>query len=207
MRVFISFLTAFTIWVRLPPASHACDSAGPTPFAVDPALQGIDQQPPALGVVSVVRVQRGKGPQWEGCSYGAGSCDGAGYIVLGGAATDDMTEVDRIGYRFTLVEGTPPSRFTVPPPTFLPTVFDGQIWLEWDDGASDDQESFDFTLSLVAIDVAGNESAPRMVRIADDAGGCTVAAWSRSPRTQGVPIVLLASVTMFVRRRRPRSPE
>jgi hypothetical protein len=126
MRVSISLLAAFALWLRLPPAAHACESAGPTPFGIDPAMQAVDKQPPALGTVSVVRIQRGKGPQWEGCSYGAGSCDGAGYIVLGGAATDDMTEANRIGYRFTLVQGTPPTRFAVPPPNVLPGVFDGR---------------------------------------------------------------------------------
>jgi MYXO-CTERM domain-containing protein len=73
----------------------------------------------------------------------------------------------------------------------------------WADGASDDQEAIDFTLSIVAVDHAGNESAPKTVRVvAEGRGGCAVA--SRTHRRDVVAFPLLALATLAARRRDAR---
>ena len=77
-----------------------------------------------------------------------------------------------------------------------------ELSLWWIDGNTDDQEAFDFTLALVAVDRAGNESAPKTVRIVSEGGGCSVASPAR-PRG-AVAFALVTLIALGVRRR-PRS--
>ena len=79
------------------------------------------------------------------------------------------------------------------------TVLDGELWFAWDDG-TEDHEPIDFTLRVVAIDRAGNESAPQMVRVTDDPGGCAIAR-PRAPY-RGLAIAGGAALLLVVRRRR-----
>jgi len=59
-------------------------------------------------------------------------------------------------------------------------------------------------LQVVAIDGAGNESAPQTVRVADDPGGaCAVA----RPRRSGAgPATVVAAVLLLAARKRRRKP-
>ena len=60
----------------------------------------------------------------------------------------------------------------------------GDLMLDWVDSATDGQPTLNFTLRVVAIDLAGNESAPQTVRINDDRAGARVRpgrATTRSP--------------------------
>jgi hypothetical protein len=113
-----------------------------------------------------------------------------------------MTPVDRIGYRFTLVAGAFPAGFTLPSETIVLLVSAGEMWLHWEDGATDDQESIDFTLQIIAVDAAGNESAPQTLRIRDDQGGCRIAAGRGSPGPGGAVFVLCALLAAALRPRR-----
>jgi hypothetical protein len=50
------------------------------------------------------------------------------------------------------------------------------IPVPWDDGATDRQEAFAFTLSIAPVDLAGNVGLPQLVRVADPgSAGCSVA--------------------------------
>ena len=78
-------------------------------------------------------------------------------------------------------------------------VSDGEIWFNWTDG-TEDHEPIDFTLLVVAIDRAGNESAPQMVRVHDDPGGCAIARPRRPYR--GLTFVAAAALLLAARRRK-----
>src|SRR4051794_40169835 len=141
-----------------PAPARACSFGPPTAHVVDPSLHATDQVPPTLPLLSAPLITRGKGPQGTGCAEGGASCDDLGAIGLLATATDNVTAPERIGYRLTLAGGALPSGLVLPD-TSEPTG--GAIWLHWTDGATDDQESIDFTLRVVAIDGAGNESGPQ----------------------------------------------
>ena len=90
------------------------------------------------------------------------TCDGLGSLAISAAPTDDVTPATDIGYRFSLVAGAlPPSFYILLDEPSRAVVSDGQIWFDWSDG-TDDHQPIDFTLRVVAIDRAGNESAPQM---------------------------------------------
>jgi hypothetical protein len=124
-------------------------------------------------------VQRGKGPT-GGCGRSmATSCDDIGAITLHfTAATDADSKNTEVGYRVSFV-GKAPAGLTLPdapsPPYFeQDDDRDATVWLHWADGATDDQEHLDFTLTITPVDSHGNvgpTSAPIHV-IDDGSGGC-----------------------------------
>jgi hypothetical protein len=77
-----------------------------------------------------------------------------------------------------------------------------EVWLNWDDGPPDDQGTIDFTLQVVALDEAGNESDPQMVRIRDEVGGCRVVGGGSRGRSILVLGVLVLIADLRRRRRR-----
>lgn len=149
-----------------PHTARACESPGPVPHAIDATLRGVDQTPPTLPKPVVARITRHDG---TGCMSGD-SCGDFTSVNVTNLATDDTTPPDRIGYRFSLVAGALPSGLTLPGGVVDLALSDASLWLTWS-GLDGD---IDFTLQLVAVDAAGNESAPETVRIRDDAGGCRV---------------------------------
>jgi hypothetical protein len=128
----------------------------------DAAERQTDRQPPAQVTGNVVRVLRG--------TRAGTSCDNTGLIVIEiTGAKDDRTPREKIGYRITHVAGTLPYGVSLPSYVFLLPVAAGDVSREvfrvtlplpWGDRATGDQESIDFTLAVVAVDLAGNESAP-----------------------------------------------
>jgi hypothetical protein len=74
-------------------------------------------------------------------------------------------------------------------------IFDGSFYLYWSAG-----QDVDFTLNLFAVDAAGNQSAPRTLRIHEETGGCSVG--RRHPAVLTLAAVTLALATAA--RRRPR---
>jgi hypothetical protein len=147
------------------------------------------------------QIRRGTGPQQMGCAQSASSCDDIGSVSFQAGATDDVTPPEHIGYRFTLEAGALPAGLTLPGAV---EPFAAQLTLLWIDGATNDQESIDFTLRVVAIDAAGNESAAQTVRVSDDAGGACAVAGARPPRLPFAGFVGLAlTAVLLVRRRRP----
>jgi len=116
---------------------------------------------------------------------------------LANLATDDLSPTNKIGYRLTAVAGTAPTAASWIRGA-LRGNGDGTLTLLWYGG-----DDFDFTLQVVAIDAAGNESAPQTVRISNGAGGCRVG--GRHPRDGFVPlVVVLALATAAARRARRR---
>lgn len=144
--------------------ARACELAAPSPHTVDPAQVGVDQTPPQLAQPTVTELQNLE-PAGGGCSPKCGWEHSAKLMNL---ATDDMTAVDRIGYRVTLVAGPAPGPTTGSTKPSL-AGYDGSLTLFWDG-----DDDFDFTIQLIAIDAAGNESAPQTVQITSGGGGCSV---------------------------------
>jgi len=173
---------------------------------IDPSLQAADQVAPVFSSVSVTDIKRGQGPQQSGCGESATSCDDIGIVTLVLHASDDTTSPEHIGYRLTLQSGTLPAGLMLPADAVEPGFDDRTLLLVWIDGNSDDQESFDFTLRVVAIDLAGNESAAQTVRVSDERGmACAVAAPHRAPRAPFL-VAVLGLVLGWAAGRRRRRP-
>jgi hypothetical protein len=177
-----------------PRRAHACSFPSPTLHTTDSAMVAVDQTPPVLPQPVVSDIGRGDG---EGC-ISSSKCPASGLVTLTNLATDDMTAAAEIGYRFTVVGGTPPPGFWQPNQAVRG---DGLgLNLQWHGGYQDD---IDFTIQLVAVDLAGNESAPQMVRIHEDVGGCRIGP-GRATGGLTPAIVAFAAAACFLRRRRRR---
>jgi hypothetical protein len=182
----------------VPRSAQACDLRGDSFHTIDPALQGVDSQPPTLAPIGEVMIHRGHDPESRGC-IDSGICgEFLGSFSIAVQATDDIAPAERIGYRVSVASGTPPQGFHMRDPIRA----NGSLWVWWNDGATGDQEAFDFTLSLVAIDEAGNESAAQTVHIQDggSGGGCRIG--GRRSSTGGVVAAALLAITAAARRRR-----
>jgi hypothetical protein len=196
-------LVAALATVAAAPPARACSYPALTPHVIDPAAQAVDHTPPATPALTVEKIKRGQGPRNDGCGSSASSCDDFGVITLANPTADDQTPVEAIGYRFALVSGAFPVGFALPTDTIGKLVTDGRIFLPWLDGADDDQDSIDFTLEIVAVDAAGNTSAPQTLRIRDDQSGCGVAP-VRGPVALEATFILFVAITAASRRRRAR---
>ena len=173
-----------------PGRARACDVATPALHTIDPAQVGVDQTPPQL-VEPAVAELRNIDHSDNGCASKCGWDHSARLINLG---TDDMTPADRIGYRVTLVAGDAPSLTTSGERAILGAA-DGSLTLYWDG-----DDDFDFTLQLIAVDAAGNESAPRTVRVSDG-GGCSVGGRRVS---DGFALAVVALAVVSAAARSPR---
>jgi hypothetical protein len=80
-----------------------------------------------------------------------------------------------MGYAIELAAGTLPDGVSIPSPI---RTLDNAIWFHWIDGATDEQESLDFTLLIRPMDEAGNigDGVTVAVRHEGDSGGCAIAA-------------------------------
>ncbi|MEQ1505436.1 MAG: hypothetical protein ABMB14_24605 [Myxococcota bacterium] len=139
--------------------AFACSIAPPDPFAIvaDPA----DSAPPAAPVVAWLDIRRGHGPDGPcGGPQAVTSCDDIGVVSIG---FDDPGEP--VGYAANLVAGALPAGVGLPSIDAPVTRLD---WT-WIDDATDDQEAVSFAVDLVAVDAAGNASAPTRLTI-DDPG-------------------------------------
>jgi hypothetical protein len=181
--------------------AHACSLMANQPHTLDPQAQASDSTPPGVPTVSVESIHRGKGPESSGCSQSASSCDDIGTVSLLVSATDDQTSAESIGYRIELASGTLPSGLTLPSDAVR--AIGGRLFLIWQDGNTDQQEALSFSLSIRAVDLAGNVGQPATIQISDpgSGSGCTVAARGL---TLGWPtaIAILAGAFLFRRRRR-----
>jgi hypothetical protein len=190
-------IAAFTCAAALLPAERgrACDPVTNTPFALDPAQVGVDQTPPALGQPTVVEVRHDD--NGEGCV--TPKCGWDNSVSIRNLATDDTTPPDRIGYRLKAIAGSAPPGLNTGDGAIL--AWGDTLWLYFD-GDGD----VDFTLEIVALDAAGNESEPRTVRIHNDTGGCRIGRGALDGRLTPAIVGLALAAALRRRRRRPRLP-
>jgi hypothetical protein len=192
---------AFLAFLQIAPSSaRACKPGSNHPHTLDAQAQGTDSTPPGLPTVSVERIGRGKGPQRSGCGESGTSCDDLGTITLLVNATDDQTSAESMGYQVELASGSLPSGLDIP--SAAVRTMGGRLYFYWIDGNTDDQEAVSFSLTIRAVDLAGNVGEPATIAISDpgSGSGCTVA--RRGPASgwhcTAVGILLLA----FLLRRR-----
>jgi len=143
------------IWwiaLALAPDADACSRAEHSLFTVDWAPNGRAPSPPE---VLDTFIERGSGSTTQ---PGLEECADVGLIAL---TLDPAGVPGRYGYHLH-TDGDLPDGLHIDPGPFLPAHEDGldQLWLTWIDDAVDDQDPFDFTLTLIAIDQDGDESEP-----------------------------------------------
>lgn len=200
-------LRAIVSAVVLLAASTATLRASACSFGVDvfqPGNTGTGVAPGAVGRGSL-EIKRGESGGGD-CNGLSDSCDDIGVITLTfePAADEDSPRSD-VGYRVDVVDGKAPfpeSDIAEPRPGFD----DGArsiIWFRWADGASDDQEPLDFSLTLTPVDRDGNfgpTSAP--IHIRDGGGGCGCRLGAR--RGLGGLVLASTGLVALVLRRRSR---
>jgi hypothetical protein len=145
-----------TALVMLRADARACDPVGDFPHTLDPSMQAADQTPPTLPAVPAPTIHYGADDS-SGC--GDAKCGDATYIGIAALATDDVTPPADIGYRLSLVDGVLPANTTLPATAIDPFLDQVRVYFPHDTVA------FDFTLQVVAIDLAGNESPPQSVHV------------------------------------------
>ena len=188
MRCVASLLAAVVVAATSPDA-RACKRLGPIAHVVDPSLQETDHTPPTL-VLPPARIHYGDSSQ-GGCGT---DCPDTGIIHIPAVATDDMP--GRIGYRFTLEAGELAPGLTLPDTAVEPNVPDA-VEMYWNGSTG---RPIDFTLQVMAIDLAGNESAPQSLRIMDDTSHACAVARGRTARPGSIAWLALL-VAAGVRRR------
>ena len=174
--------------------ARACDPWAPSQQTIDPAQVGVDQTPPQLAQPTVAELQRND-TGGTGCSPKCGSDHSARLTNL---ATDDTTPVDKIGYRVALVSGAAASLSTGLRSDIAVLATSVGLTVFWDG-----DDVFDFTIQVIAIDAAGNESAPRTVQISSGGGGGSVAHRGVGDGV-ALAVVALALASARARRVRPR---
>jgi hypothetical protein len=154
-------------------SARSCDSPAFEPHRLDPAAQQVDRTAPSLGPSPAVNVHRSTSPQ-NGCTGGQGSsCDGIGSISITPTVADDRALPLEIGFRLRVLAGSLPEGLTLPNGDVK--AQSGTIYFHWEDGNEADHEPFSFTLELIAVDTAGNLSAPVQVVVGDaGVGGCSI---------------------------------
>lgn len=132
--------------VFLPLDAAACLIPEPTPFETSDEEPAEDADAPERVEAEVVDVVRGKAPQKKGNLTQVGSCDDIGQITV---EIEDPAE--DVGYDIEFVDGTKPEdNFELPDEPVR--AKDGQLVFAWSDGASDEQETFDFRIRITAVD-------------------------------------------------------
>ena len=179
-----------TLGVRAP--ARACDPIGTIPFTITPSPD--DMVGPTLPEIPPPRIERADQSSPDGCTRS--KCGGEGSVSIAAVARDDLTRYP--GYRFTLVAGTLPPGYVLP--SFPVQPLGDRVVLFG--AAGPDDGAIDYTLQVIAIDEAGNESGPQTVRVYADQVGCAIAGWRVTPG--GLACVAAAALLLRRRSRRIR---
>jgi len=159
----------WTLGVRAP--ARACEPIGIIPFTVTPSTN--DMVGPTLPPIPPPVIERAEQSSPGDCGS---NCRRAGSVSIAALATDDLTA--HPGYRFTLIAGTLPGAFVLP--SFPIQALGDRVVLFG--AAGEDEGALDYTLQVVAVDAAGNESGTQTVRVYADQVGCAIAGWRVSRR-------------------------
>ncbi|MEO8183036.1 MAG: hypothetical protein ABI895_29740 [Deltaproteobacteria bacterium] len=136
----------------------------------DASLAQIDTAPPEAPVVIDASAYRRSGLTCGQDICVANNCGDMGGVAIDLDAGDDQTPTHRMGYRLELVDGVLPLALRNLLGTELAGPTPLRVHLSFDD-----VPSVDATLRVIAIDAAGNESAPSEP-FAVGFDGCTLAA-------------------------------
>lgn len=184
-----------------PSPADACESVAPDYLQIDTPPE-LDTTPPEAPTLTEVRIGRSYGPRDEGCSQSASSCDGFGTVGIQiQPGKDDRTAPQDLGYLVRVRGGSLPGGAT---PSDRPVLLlSGGLYVSFPDPGPDDQEPIDVTFEVVAVDRAGNESAPTVARATSPGdGGCALSGRAHSGIFARVVVVLALSVLVLRRARR-----
>jgi hypothetical protein len=140
------------VWLSLVSPAPACSPAGSR--ALVEAPDPTDVVAPAPPIVGEPIVDRPSGS--------GGACGGLASLVIPVERPDgDPDPEETVGYRLALVDGALPAGLDLPDDPLVGP----RILLVWSDRASEDP--FELTLSLTAVDAAGNEGDPVEIEVTD----------------------------------------
>jgi uncharacterized protein (TIGR03382 family) len=165
---------------------------------VDAGEEAVDSTPPEAPVLGAVTIERD--PAGDGC-WEASACQGAGSINLGiKRSADDRTSSEEMGYVIELAGGELPRNMALPasPVRAYWSGDSGEMSFYF----TDRDQDVDFTLSVRAMDLAGNLSEPVMIEVGDGSSGCSAGARSGSMTM----ILVILALAVALRRRRDAFP-
>ncbi len=197
MNRLCSLVVVASVVAALRVDARACSPVPTFPHTVDPSMQATDQTPPTLPAIPPPQFHYDddSSSDLNGCTP---KCGGATYVGIPAVATDDMTNRYSIGYRLTLESGTLPPDLALPATAINPTGDVVRVFFN-----RDTTGSFVFTLQVVAIDLAGNESAPQTVVVDNHTDSECSIANGRTSRS-GLGWIALAALIVTAYRRRRR---
>ena len=180
--------------------AEACTPPPYLHFPIDTAA-GVEQYPEAAPDVEVVQIRRGQKPRKInfGTTVVSNSCDDIGRIDLRiRNASEDF------GYIIKYLRGELPDGLNMPMVAApLRTDEDGALYLSWVDGATSDQEDFDFFISITPIardGAIGPTSEPIRIKSTPDSAACSTS----GPDSVPVTGLLIGGVLILVSVRRHR---
>jgi len=145
-------------------------------FTIDSTEVLLDSVAPNPPAFRVERISRGTGPiQRADGTFSTIAGDELGGIALRTLATDNRTPPERMGIRLRFVSGVLPQGLRLPDTTLAGDHGPredkplGRILLKWGERDCKRPVPFDFRLTAVAVDRAGNQSVPGdTIRVAHD---------------------------------------
>lgn len=173
-----------------PVPAEACRFLPTALHRVDPRLAEVDTAPPDAPTVVRVETYRRAGMTCSAEACVATTCGDTGTVRIELAPSAEETQPEQIGYRLQAAGG------------FVPPSIKGMLGIDLAGGAPlflrpafDEVPELELLLTAVAIDAAGNESAPsEPFRIEFD--GCTLAAFgdvcTDDSRSEDVPLASAA---------------
>lgn len=198
----LSILLVGALLLAAPRPAGACSPMRNAPFETDPEEQVVDTTPPAAPEVALTHLGRGSVPDCDnGCGMCSNACNALGSIMITIIeAEDDRTPFEQMGFRLELLDGEWPEEMYLE--DYDIRIEQESIYLHWNDGAKDDQESIDFTLGIRSLDLAGNASAQAAeLRITHPGrSGCSTGGFGLGPGALFLLLMVLVS-----RAGRPRS--
>ena len=122
---------------------------------LDPNEVGVDTTAPEV-VIDRVRIEEGS--EQNGACAGRNSCYDIGTITIEiGTISDDRTPAEEMGYRVE-IDGDFPGESSLEGEVIR--ADNGVLSLTFIDPDPENKDSWDFSLRVIAVDLAGNESEP-----------------------------------------------
>jgi hypothetical protein len=158
------------------PSANAC-SLVVEQHELDENEVGVDTGAPSVTVESI-DIREGVPEQRSGCwTKSFGGCDGIGWVrVRIAEVSDDRTPVESMGYRLIIEGDTGDTGLSEGESTTFRANDDGEFFLHFIDSDKESEGDWNFTVRVVAVDLAGNESEPTSARrLEQSSKGCSVA--------------------------------
>ncbi len=164
----------------------------PSQFYTDAAF-ATSGTAPSVPIVSSARLRRANCEPTSGCV----DCSCMGSVTLQVQTEEGQPWPSDVGLRVRVVKGSLPTGIAIPDHAL--TVGQGTVVFSGGDNA---KQPLDFTLSLVAVDLAGQESQPAEVHLTDrgcdDDGGCSIGQQPSSPSHPLTTVILVLGLALAI---------